>query len=136
VLLLVGILVVSHSIEIAQGVEKLARQMVGDSFPLQVVGGTKDGQLGTEADSIREALEDLDQGDGVIVLADMGSAVMNVEFAFDLFPSEQQDRFAIANAPVVEGTISAALQAKTGKKIKKILTFLEKEEDFCSKVSK
>lgn len=76
----------------------------------------------------------MDKEDGVIIFADMGSAVMNLEVAFEFFPEEIRDKFVIANAPILEGTISAALEASFGKSLEEILKSIS-EEDFSLKVS-
>mgnify|MGYP006304500463 CR=1 FL=1 len=122
---MVGILIVSHSKEVAQGAKKLASEMVQEEVPIEAVGGTKDGRLGTDSNLIYEALMKLSNLDGVIVLADMGSSVMNTELAFEFFTEEEQEKFEIANAPLVEGAINAALQSSFGKDVAEILATLD-----------
>ncbi|MGM0501426.1 MAG: dihydroxyacetone kinase phosphoryl donor subunit DhaM [Bacillota bacterium] len=131
---MVGILIVSHSIELATGTKKLAEQMIQDEIILEAVGGTADGRLGTSSDLIYEKLEQMDKEDGIIVLADMGSAVMNVELAFELFAEEVQEKLVIANAPIVEGAVCAVVEASFNKSIDEILEAIKKEE-FSIKVS-
>lgn len=125
---MVGILIVSHSEEVAQGAKKLATEMMQGDVPLAAVGGTKDGRLGTDSNLIYEALNKLNSDDGVIVLADMGSSVMNTELAFEFFSDEEQDKFKIANAPLVEGAINAALQSSFGKDLDEVLAALDPVE--------
>ncbi len=131
---MVGILIVSHSKQLALGTKELAEQMIQADIPLEAVGGTNDGRLGTSSDIIYSTLEKMNTEDGVIIFADMGSAVMNLEVAFEFFPEETRDKFVIANAPIVEGTISAALEASFGKSLEEILQSIS-EEDFSLKVS-
>lgn len=131
---MVGILIVSHSKEVASGTKKLAEEMMQKEIPIAAVGGTEDSRLGTDSNLIYQALEKLDKSDGVIIFADMGSAVMNAEMAFELFEPEVQEKFVIANAPIVEGAITAALESSFGKGRDEILEFL-KEEDLLQKRS-
>jgi PTS hybrid protein len=110
----VGLVVVSHSAKIAEGVVELAGQMAGD-VRIQAAGGTDDGGIGTDATLIAEAIGAADEGDGVLVLVDLGSAVLSAQLAIDeLVEEEIRDRVRIAEAPVVEGAVVAAIQASTG----------------------
>jgi PTS hybrid protein len=110
----VGIVVVSHSALIAKGIVELAGQMaVG--VRIVAAGGTDDGGLGTDAGMIAEAIEAADDGDGVLVLVDLGSAVLSASMAIeDLVGGDVGARTRIAEAPVVEGAVVAAVQAGTG----------------------
>ena len=110
----VGLVVVSHSAKIAEGVVELAGQMAGD-VRIQAAGGTDDGGIGTDATLIAEAIAAADEGQGVLVLADLGSAVLSAQLAIDEFVDEElRGRARIAEAPVVEGAVVAAVQASTG----------------------
>ena len=111
---MVGIVVVSHSALIAKGIVELAGQMaVG--VRIVAAGGTDDGGLGTDAGMIAEAIEAADDGDGVLVLVDLGSAVLSASMAIeDLVGGDVGARTRIAEAPVVEGAVVAAVQAGTG----------------------
>lgn len=122
---MVGILIVSHSQEVARGTKKLAAEMMQGDVPLAAVGGTEDGRLGTDSNLIYEALTKIDKSDGVIVLADMGSSVMNTELAFEFFSEAEQKKFRIANAPLVEGAINGALQSSFGKDLEEVLAALD-----------
>ncbi|MBM7556123.1 dihydroxyacetone kinase phosphoryl donor subunit DhaM [Halanaerobacter jeridensis] len=125
---MVGILIVSHSKEVAQGAKELAAEMMQGDVPLEAVGGTKDGRLGTDSNLIYEALTNLNNADGVIILADMGSSVMNTELAFEFFSEEEQEKFKIVNAPLVEGAINAALQSSFGKDLDEVIAALDPVE--------
>ena len=110
----VGLVVVSHSAKIAEGVVELAAQMAG-GVRIQAAGGTDDGGIGTDATLIAEAIAAADEGDGVLVLVDLGSAVLSAQLAIDEFVDEDiRGRARIAEAPVVEGAVFAAIQAATG----------------------
>jgi len=109
---LVGIVVVSHSQELAVGVCELALQMAGGQpVPAVPAGGTDDGSLGTSLEKVTEALgQVLDQGEA-LVLVDLGSAVMVTQMAVELLSPEQQSRVHLTNAPLVEGAIAAVVAA-------------------------
>ena len=108
---MVGIVVVSHSSDIATGTVALAGQMAGPDVPLEGVGGTADGGLGTDADRIEAALDAADQGDGVIVLGDLGSAILTVRSVLE---DREDDGVRLVDAPLVEGAIAAAVSASAG----------------------
>lgn len=108
---MIGIVVVSHSETLAEGVCEVATDMASD-VRIVAAGGTDDGRIGTTVDRIREAVEAASEGtDGVVVLADLGSAVMNAEMALEEIDVET----VIADAPLVEGALNAAVSA-TGTK--------------------
>jgi dihydroxyacetone kinase phosphotransfer subunit len=110
----VGLVVVSHSAKIAEGVVELAGQMAG-AVRILAAGGTDDGGIGTDATLIAEAIAAADEGDGVLVLVDLGSAVLSAQLAIDELVDEQiRGRVRISEAPVVEGAVVAAVQASTG----------------------
>src|ERR1700749_5108708 len=82
---MVGIVIVSHSAELAEGVVALARERAGAGLSLQAAGGIGEpGVLGTDADRVRAAIEEAMSPDGVLVLMDLGSALMSAEFAVEL----------------------------------------------------
>ena len=110
----VGLVVVSHSAKVAEGVVELAGQMAG-GVRIQPAGGTDDGGIGTDATLIAEAVEAADDGDGVLVLVDLGSAVLSAQLAIDeLVDQERRSRVRISEAPLVEGAVIGAVQASTG----------------------
>jgi phosphoenolpyruvate---glycerone phosphotransferase subunit DhaM len=115
----VGLVVVSHSAKIAEGVVELAGQMAGE-VRIRAAGGT-DGGIGTDATLIAEAIAAADEGDGVLVLVDLGSAVLSAQLAIDeLVDQEVRGRVRISDAPVVEGTVVAAVQASTGSSLDEV----------------
>jgi len=109
----VGILVVSHSAAIAEGTVALARQMAAD-VPLVAAGGTDDGGIGTSFEAITEGIGELAGADAVVVLCDLGSAYLTVDTALDFLDDDARGRVHVSSAPVVEGTIAAAVAAQTG----------------------
>lgn len=125
---MVGILIISHSREIAEGTKKLAVQMAQGPVPLEAVGGTEDGRLGTDANAIYNTLDKMNKKDGIIILTDLGSAVMNVELVFEWFSAEEQKQFKIANAPLVEGAIFGAVESSLGRTLEEVLSVIESED--------
>lgn len=109
----VGLVIVSHSSKIAEGTVELARQMAS-SVTMIAAGGTDDGRIGTSFDKVAAALSAADSGDGVVVLCDLGSAVLTTETALDFLDDEARARVVLADAPIVEGAVAAAVAAATG----------------------
>jgi len=107
----VGLVLVSHSAQLAQGVAELAAQMAPDVTVLPV-GGLPDGGLGTDYDSVANALDRADGGDGVVVLYDLGSAQMTAELAVEALGDPS--RAFVVEAPFVEGAVAAAVAAQGG----------------------
>lgn len=108
---MVGLVVVSHSAQAAEGIREIAAEMGSPDAPLAAVGGDPDGGVGTDATAIQETLEQTADDDGVVVLVDLGSAVMNADLAI-----EQADIEAtIADAPVLEGAVNATVAATSPK---------------------
>ena len=113
---MVGIVIVSHSFRIAEGVAELAREMGGPDIRLETAGGLDmpDHPIGTDAVLVMQAIERAWSEDGVLVLMDLGSAVLSAEMALDLLEPEQRERILLCEAPLVEGAVAAAVTAKMG----------------------
>src|ERR1700744_4007909 len=112
---MVGIVVVSHSSELASGVVALAREMAGPSLSLEAAGGfEEEGALGTDAGRVQSAIERAMSDDGVLVLMDSGSALMSAEFAVEMLGDDAAGPVRLSAAPLVEGTIAAAVAAAGG----------------------
>jgi phosphoenolpyruvate-protein phosphotransferase/dihydroxyacetone kinase phosphotransfer subunit len=110
----VGIVIVSHSEELAQGVVTLAREMGGAELAIEAAGGTDEpGVLGTDAERVRAAIERTMSPDGVLVLMDLGSALMSAEFATELL-DDPAGKVILSEAPLVEGAVAAAASASGG----------------------
>jgi PTS hybrid protein len=106
----VGIVVVSHSAKIASGVADLAGQVAGSDVVIEAAGGGPDGTLGTDEGLVREALKRANKGDGVVVLADLGSAVLTIRHILE----RGNGAVRLADAPIVEGAVAAAVVASMG----------------------
>jgi phosphoenolpyruvate---glycerone phosphotransferase subunit DhaM len=118
----VGLVIVSHSPKIAEGVVELAEQMA-EEVRVLAAGGTDDGEIGTSATRIADAISAADSGDGVLVLVDLGSAVISTRMAIDeLLPDELRGQVRISDGPVVEGAVIGAVQASTGSSLEEVAT--------------
>lgn len=109
----VGLLIVSHSARLAEGVVELAEQMAR-SVPLVAAGGADGGGLGTSFEKIMNGIAEADRGEGVVVLTDLGSAVMTAESVLEFLDDEQRSRVRLADAALVEGAVAAAVAAESG----------------------
>jgi dihydroxyacetone kinase phosphotransfer subunit len=89
-------------------------QVAGERVRVAAAGGTADGRLGTNADAVVEAIRAADDGDGVLVLLDLGSAWLSVEMALDELSDAERARVCVSEAPLVEGAVLAAVQASIG----------------------
>ena len=111
---MIGLLIVSHSSKAAEGIREIAMEMGGDAETIAAVGGDPDGGIGSSIDAIRAALADLlERVDGVVLLADLGSAVMNAETAIEMLESDAD--VVVADAPILEGALNAAASTTSPK---------------------
>ncbi|MFB2557450.1 dihydroxyacetone kinase phosphoryl donor subunit DhaM [Herbiconiux liangxiaofengii] len=120
----VGVVFVSHSGKIAEGLVDLARQMAGTAT-LVAAGGTDDGGIGTSFDRVSAAVLAADSGEGVAVLCDLGSAILTAETALDFLDEEVQARVRIVDAPLVEGGVAAAVAAESGGSLAEVVAAAE-----------
>ena len=116
---MVGIVIVSHSEKIAEGVKEVAEQMVPE-VKIYSAGGTDDGRIGTDAMKISAAIENAFDKDGVILLFDLGSSLMNAEMAIEFLDEDIKSKVEVIDAPLVEGAIVAAVYASMNKTIEEI----------------
>lgn len=120
---MVGIVIISHSKQLALGVQELAVQMVQGQVPIAIAAGMDDPEnpLGTNAMQVYQAIASVYADDGVLVLMDLGSALMSAETALEFLHPEQREKVYLCAAPLVEGTITAAVAAAAGKDIQQII---------------
>lgn len=112
---LVGVVLVSHSAQVATSVAELAQGLAGGStsVPVAPAGGTEGGELGTSSELIAAAAASVDRGAGVAVLTDLGSAVLTVK-ALLAEGDELPDNTRLVDAPFVEGAVAAVVTAAAG----------------------
>ena len=113
---MVGIVLVSHSWRLAEGAAELAREMGGPDVKLETAGGLDmpDHPIGTDAVLVLDAIDRAWSEDGVVVLMDLGSAVLSAEMALEMLPEDRRERVLLCEAPFVEGAVAAAVTAKLG----------------------
>ena len=118
---MVGLVLVSHSATLASGLVELIAQLAPDVTVL-TAAGTDDGRIGTSPDAVAAALGSADSGDGVVVIPDLGSAVLSVRLALEDAPA---DTTVLVDAPFVEGAVSAAVTAGTGATLDEVVAAAE-----------
>lgn len=116
----VGIVIVSHSPDVAKGAADMVRQMVGDEVPLGFCGGNPEGGLGTSVEKILAAIDVAWSERGVAILVDLGGAETNSEMAVEMLPPERQSKVVICNAPIVEGAVMAATESWGGSSLEDV----------------
>ncbi|MCX5246728.1 dihydroxyacetone kinase phosphoryl donor subunit DhaM [Streptomyces sp. NBC_00201] len=113
----VGIVLVSHSAELAAGLRLLVEQIGSDTVPLATAGGTDDGRIGTSYDLVLAAIRSVDRGAGVVVLPDLGSSVLTTRTVLEDHPHAD---VLIVDAPFVEGAVAAVVTAASGADLKTV----------------
>lgn len=120
---MVNVVLVSHSEKLALGLAELAGQMKSDACQIAVAAGIDDpdNPIGTDAVKIMQAIETVFSPDGVVVMVDLGSAILSAETALDLLDPALADKVRISRAPLVEGTIGAVVAASAGDNLDEVL---------------
>ena len=121
----VGIVIVSHSSDIAKGTADMVRQMVGSEVKVAFCDGNPDGGLGTSVPLIIDAINDAWSPKGVAVLVDLGGAETNSEMAVEMLEPARRDLVAVCNAPIVEGAVMAATEAAGGSSLAQVKAVAE-----------
>jgi phosphoenolpyruvate---glycerone phosphotransferase subunit DhaM len=110
----VGLVFVSHSAAIADGLAELVAQVAGPDVPILAAGGGADGSLGTDGGRVATCLRAGARGHGAVVLMDLGSSVLSVRAALAELDPEDAALLEVVDAPLVEGAIAAGVTASTG----------------------
>src|SRR5919108_3883251 len=113
---MVSLVIVSHSRALADALVGLVRQVASTELPIAVAAGVGEdrSEFGTDAVEIMQAIQSVYSETGVLVLMDLGSAVLSAKMALELLPPEMADKIRFCGAPLVEGAISAAVQIGLG----------------------
>lgn len=117
---MIGLVIVSHSAKVAEGVKEMAEQMSQGRVAIAAAGGVDDETLGTNAERIFAALQSAYSPDGALVLMDLGSAVMSAQMAIEMMEADQQQKIQMTDAPLVEGAIVAAVEASLGRSLEEV----------------
>lgn len=121
----VGIVIVSHSKDIAKGTADMVRQMVGNEVNVAFCGGNPEGGLGTNVSSIIDAINAVWSSKGVAILVDLGGAETNSEMAVEMLEPQKQELVVVCNAPIVEGAVMAATEAAGGSALAQVRAVAE-----------
>jgi phosphoenolpyruvate---glycerone phosphotransferase subunit DhaM len=121
----VGIVIVSHSRDIAKGTADMVRQMVGKEIKVAYCGGNPEGGLGTSVPNIIDAINDVWSPKGVAILVDLGGAETNSEMAVEMLQPEKRSVVVVCNAPIVEGAVMAATEAAGGSSLEQVRAVAE-----------
>jgi dihydroxyacetone kinase phosphotransfer subunit len=113
---MVGIIIVSHSQKLAEGVAELAKMMAADA-PVVPAGGLDDGTFGTSFERISTAIDSVYTDDGAVILMDMGSAVMTAEMVIENMPER---KIRMLDCPLVEGAVVAAVGSSANQSLEEI----------------
>lgn len=119
---MVGIVIVSHSENLAKSVVELTT-MMADGIPIAAAGGLEDGSFGTSYDRIRDAIDEVYSDDGVIILMDMGSAVMTTQSVIEM--EEEGRKVQMVDCPLVEGAVTASVDSHLGDSMEEIIKDLK-----------
>ena len=114
---MVGIVIVSHSNKLAQGVMELAKMMAADA-PVAAAGGLEDGSFGTSYEKINATINSVYTDDGVVILMDMGSAVMTTEMVIENMPNK---KIQMIDCPLVEGAVVAAIASSSNQSMGEVI---------------
>ena len=126
---MIAFVLVSHSREVAVGVREMALQMTGGVVPVIACGGMSDGGLGTDACAIADAIRSVAHNEGVLVLCDLGSAILSAEQALDFLEENEKSGVRIADAPFLEGAVLGAIQASAGSSLQEVFETAEGARD-------
>lgn len=121
---MINIVVVSHSAQLARGVQELAQQMMrADGCQLALAAGVDDEEhpIGTDAVKVMDAINSVAQCDGIVVLMDLGSALLSAETALELLEPAVAEKVKLCSAPLVEGTLAAVVAANAGAPLAQVL---------------
>ncbi|MEG0962362.1 MAG: dihydroxyacetone kinase phosphoryl donor subunit DhaM [Lachnospiraceae bacterium] len=123
---MVGIVIVSHSMKLAESVVELTAMMAPNAN-IAAAGGLEDGSMGTSFERISTAIDKVDTQDGVLVLMDMGSAVMTTEMVLEMMPDR---KIKMVDCPLVEGAVAATVSTSCGNSFEEVLEELSDTASF------
>ncbi|MFT9497957.1 dihydroxyacetone kinase phosphoryl donor subunit DhaM [Anaerosolibacter sp.] len=129
---MIGIVIVSHSQKVADGIKEIAEEMNHGKVEIKAAGGVDedDGRIGTSAFKIKEEIEGIHYIENILLFVDMGSAAMNAEMAVEMLDEELKQKVWLVDAPLVEGVIAATIQASITDSIEDILATAMESRDF------
>jgi dihydroxyacetone kinase phosphotransfer subunit len=126
---MVGIVLVSHSALLARGLQEITIEMSHSQVKIVAAGGIDDQTMGTNAERIRQAIASAYSLDGVLILFDLGSALLSTEVALESLTPEMRENIIISDAPMVEGAVVAAVEASLGRSLARVNAAAEAARD-------
>lgn len=132
---MVGLVIVSHSRKICEGIDEMIKQMVSQNVRYKCVGGGEKGELGVNVSEIVKAITEVMDDEGVIAIADFGSTVIGVKAALRILSEEIKRKVFLSNAPIVEGSFTAAVEISIGKAVNEVLKSLEESKNMIKFLS-
>lgn len=119
---MIGFILVSHSYKLVEGLKEIAEQINGKESNINAIGGASDGRIGTNPIEIYEALEEMYDGDNILIFGDLGSSIMSAQMAIDMVSEEIQKKVILVDAPLVEGAIAAIIQSSITENLEEIIS--------------
>jgi phosphocarrier protein FPr len=126
---MIGIVLVSHSHLHATGLKEMADQMSRGLVKIAAAGGIDNRTMGTNAERIYLAIQEVYSPDGVLILFDLGSALLSTQMAVEMLPAKQRRQIILSNAPMVEGAIAAAIESSLGHNLAQVNSAAEAARD-------
>ena len=117
----IGVVIVSHSEYIANGLKDLVNEMNDGTVPVIAAGGADGGRIGTSAIRIQNAIESLEDCDHILIYADLGSSVLSAETAIDIVDEDLAEKVQIVDAPIVEGALAGVVQATISDDVNEVI---------------
>ncbi len=121
----IGVVIVSHSEYIANGLKDLVNEMNDGSVPVIAAGGADGGRIGTSAIRIQNAIESLEDCEHILIYADLGSSVLSAETAIDIVDEDLAEKVQIVDAPIVEGALAGVVQATISDDVEEVIRVSE-----------
>lgn len=125
----IGVVIVSHSEYIANGLKDLVNEMNDGSVPVIAAGGADGGRIGTSAIRIQNAIESLEDCEHILIYADLGSSVLSAETAIDIVDEDLAEKVQIVDAPIVEGALAGVVQATISDDVEEVIRVSEDARD-------
>ncbi len=121
----IGVVIVSHSEYIANGLKDLVNEMNDGSVSVIAAGGADGGRIGTSAIRIQNAIESLEDCEHILIYADLGSSVLSAETAIDIVDEDLAEKVQIVDAPIVEGALAGVVQATISDDVEEVIRVSE-----------
>jgi len=119
---MIGFILVSHSNKLVEGLKEIAEQINGKESNIKAIGGTSDGRIGTNPIEIYEALEEMYDGDNILIFGDLGSSIMSAQMAIDMVSDKIREKTILVDSPLVEGAIAAIIQSSITQNLEEVIS--------------